>query len=90
MAPGSKDCFQAKETISTKRRVFGSSPLSSQFQGGSKINSTAGRAPVVLPNQNFEPKYTNSEYNNELAYIRNNPGELTDFNISPGHLILIL
>ncbi|MBA2249508.1 MAG: LPS-assembly protein LptD, partial [Chitinophagaceae bacterium] len=70
-----------RKPFSFGRLLFGQFSLSSQFQGGSKNKLTAGRAPVVLPNQNFEPGYSNNEYNNELAYIRNNPGEFTDFNI---------
>lgn len=54
--------------------------LSSQFQGGDKSKGTepglAPGRPINDPNQMY-----GDEYDNEMAYIRENPGEFADFNI---------
>jgi hypothetical protein len=53
--------------------------LSSSFRGG---NKKTGEKAGVKPNEN--PLYSGNDqdqYNSDLAYIRNNPGEFADFNI---------
>lgn len=51
--------------------------LSSQFRGGDgKDKKDNGLQPGQIPSG-----YTTDEYNSELAYIRNNPGEYADFSI---------
>ena len=61
--------------------MSGNLSLSSQFQGGNKKTGTEG---------GLKPGYDHNDYNNQLgpgqsnedlAYIRNNPGEFADFNI---------
>ena len=57
----------------------GSVSLSSQFQGGNKkTGEESGIKPNEIPQNNG---YTQDEYNNEMAYIRNDQGEFADFNI---------
>jgi hypothetical protein len=52
--------------------------LSSSFKGGNKkTGEAAGVKPDIPPNAG----YNLDEYNSEMAYIRNNPGEFADFNI---------
>ena len=50
-----------------------------QFQGGGDNKKTSEK-PEQRTND-YPRGYSNDEYQNELAYIRNNPGEYTDFNI---------
>jgi hypothetical protein len=54
--------------------------LSSSFKGG---NKKTGEKPGIKPDQTKEDEalYGQDQYNSDLAYIRNNPGEFADFNI---------
>ena len=54
--------------------------LSSQFSGGNKkTGEQAGLQPGNSPDLNNQ--YDQDQYNSDLAYIRNNPGEFADFSI---------
>ncbi len=65
--------------ISLGRLTNGSISLSSSFQGGNKkTGEKTGLKPNNIP-QNAG--YSQDEYNNEMAYIRNDRGEFADFNI---------
>ncbi len=69
-----------RNPISLGRLMSGSVSLSSQFQGGNK--KTGSTTPELRPNNIPENAgYSQDEYNSEMAYIRNNPGEFADFNI---------
>jgi hypothetical protein len=69
-----------RHPLSLGRITNGSVSLSSQFRGGDK--KTSGVQPGNAPN-GYDPNagYTLDEYNNESAYINNNPNEFADFNI---------
>jgi len=68
-----------RKPISLGRMTTANISLSSSFQGGNKkTGEQAGVKPANLPPN---PDYTQDEYNSEMAYIRNNPGEFADFNI---------
>jgi hypothetical protein len=70
-----------KDRILTLGRLTDASlSLSSQFQGG---NKKTGTEPGLRPgyNTNLNNQLPPGESNEDLAYIRNNPGEFADFNI---------
>ena len=65
--------------ISFGRMTNGSISLSSSFQGGNK--KTGDKAALKPNNIPQNAGYSQDEYNNEMAYIRNDRGEFADFNI---------
>jgi len=67
-----------RKPISLGRLNSGNISISSQFQGGDK---TKGTEPGLQPGYNPNAGYGQDEFNNEMAYIQNNPGEYADFNI---------
>lgn len=69
-----------RKPISLGRLSSGNISLSSQFQGGDK---SKGTEPGLQPGNDYNPNvdYNQDEYNSEMAYIQNNPGEFADFNI---------
>ena len=68
-----------KNPLSLGRFTDGSLSISSSFRGG---NGTDKKKDIGRnPNNVITPGYTNDEYTNELAYIRNNPAEYADFKI---------
>jgi lipopolysaccharide assembly outer membrane protein LptD (OstA) len=73
-----KSLVWKRNPFSLGRLISGNVSVSSQFQGG-KNKSTQ----TQNQNQNnaYQGGYTNQEFDEELAYIRNNPGEYADFNI---------
>ena len=65
--------------ISLGRMQNANVSLSSSFKGG---NKKTGEEAGVKPGENPPiAGYTPDEYNADMAYIRNNPGEFADFNI---------
>lgn len=65
--------------ISLGRMQNANVSLSSSFKGG---NKKTGEEAGVKPGENPPiAGYTPDEYNADMAYIRNNPGEYADFNI---------
>jgi hypothetical protein len=65
--------------ISLGRMTNANISLSSSFQGG---NKKTGEEAGVKPGEPAVPYgYDQDEYNTDMAYIRNNPGEYADFNI---------
>ncbi|MEO5650727.1 MAG: putative LPS assembly protein LptD [Ginsengibacter sp.] len=68
-----------EKPVSLGRLTNGSLSLSSQFQGGGKKKGVEPGAPTNDYSQNAG--YSQDEYNSEMAYIKNNPGEFADFNI---------
>ncbi len=67
--------------VSLGRLTNASISLSSSFKGG---NTKTGDKSGVKPGQSplpIEPGYDQDQYNTNMAYIRNNPGEYADFNI---------
>jgi hypothetical protein len=69
-----------RKPLSLGRLVNGNISVSSSFQGGNK--KTGSTKPKINPNDYASGiGYTPDQYNSELAYIRNNPGEYADFNI---------
>jgi hypothetical protein len=65
--------------FSLGRLTSASIALSSQFSGGNKkTGEQAGLQPGVGPDMT---QYDQDQYNSDLAYIRNNPGEFADFSI---------
>jgi hypothetical protein len=63
------------------RLTNGQLSVSSQFQGGSK-DKADGKKPETRTNDYPQRTgYTDDDYENELAYINDNPGEFADFNI---------
>jgi hypothetical protein len=73
-----KSLLWKRKPLSFGRLINGNVSLSSQFSGGDKTKKTT--QPDLRTND-YERGYNNDEYQNELAYIRNNPGEFADFNI---------
>nr|MBA3674042.1 LPS-assembly protein LptD [Chitinophagaceae bacterium] len=74
-----KTLLWKRKPLSFGRLVGGNVSLSSQFQGGDKSKKTS-----TVPEQrtnDYAKGYSTDEYQNELAYIRNNPGEFADFSI---------
>ena len=65
--------------FSLGRIVNGNVSLSTQFHGGDKTKKMTTQQD--LRTNDYPAGYTTDEYQNELAYIRNNPGEFADFNI---------
>lgn len=65
--------------ISLGRMTNANISLSSSFQGGNK--KTGEEAGVKPGEQQLPIGYGQDEYDSELAYIQNNPGEFADFNI---------
>ena len=65
--------------ISLGRLTSASLSLSSQFTGGNK--KTGEGAGLKTNDVPLNRDYSQDEMNNEMAYIRNNPGEFADFNI---------
>ena len=65
--------------LSLGRLINGSISVSSSFQGGDK--KTGSTKPKINPNEYASDGYTTDQYNSEMAYIKNNPGEYADFNI---------
>ena len=74
-----KTLLWKRKPVSLGRLINGNVSLSSQFSGGDKSKKTPSTK--SLRTNDYPPGYTNDEYQNELAYIRNNPGEYADFNI---------
>ena len=73
-----KSLVWKRNPFSLGRLIAGNISVSSQFQGGrNKSNEKQNQ------NQNTYQggAYTDQEFDEELAYIRNNPGEYADFNI---------
>jgi hypothetical protein len=68
-----------RKPISLGRLTNANISLSSSFQGGNKkTGEEAGLKPGQPPPG---AGYNQDEYNSEMAYIQNNPGEFADFNI---------
>jgi hypothetical protein len=69
-----------RKPISLGRMTNASISLSSSFKGG---NKQTGEKAGVKPDQTAADQalYGQDQYNSDLAYIRNNPGEFADFNI---------
>ena len=74
-----KTLLWKRKPFSFGRLISGNISLSSQFHGGDKNKKMS--TPAILPTNDYPAGYTTDEYRNELAYIRNNPGEFADFNI---------
>ena len=74
-----KTLLWKRKPLSLGRLINGNVSLSSQFSGGDKSKKTPSKQ--SMRTNDYPPGYTNDEYQNELAYIRNNPGEYADFNI---------
>ena len=68
-----------RKPLSFGRLLSGNVSISSQFRGGDKSKPTS--KPELKGYDYTRSGYTSDEYQNELAYIRNNPGEYADFNI---------
>jgi lipopolysaccharide assembly outer membrane protein LptD (OstA) len=65
--------------ISLGRMTNANISLSSSFRGGNKkTGEKQGIKPGDIPQ---DAGYSQDDYNQETAYIRNNPGEFADFNI---------
>ena len=70
-----------RKPLSLGRLMSGNLSLSSQFQGGNKKTGTEGGLKPGYDNNNYNNQLPPGESNEDLAYIRNNPGEFADFNI---------
>ncbi|MEO6327352.1 MAG: putative LPS assembly protein LptD [Ginsengibacter sp.] len=70
-----------RKPLSLGRLLSGNISLSSQFEGGSKDKSAKKKPETRTNDYPLTNGYTDDEYGNELASIRNNPGEYADFNI---------
>ena len=76
-----KTLLWKRKPFSLGRLTNGSVSVSSQFEGGSKDKSAPKKPETRANDYPLTNGYTDDEYGNELAYIRNNPGEYADFNI---------
>jgi hypothetical protein len=74
-----KSLIWKRKPLSLGRLISGNVSVSSQFQGGKEKTKTPVNQNPVNDYQNSG--YTDQEYDQELAYIRNNPAEYTDFSI---------
>jgi lipopolysaccharide assembly outer membrane protein LptD (OstA) len=74
-----KTLLWKRKPISFGRVLNGNVSLSTQFSGGNKTPGAATQ-PEIRTND-YARGQTTDEYQNELAYIQNNPGEFADFNI---------
>jgi hypothetical protein len=74
-----KTLLWKRKPLSFGRLINGNVSLSTQFSGGDKTKKTS-KVPELRTND-YARGYSNDEYQNELAYINNNPGEYADFNI---------
>ena len=69
-----------RNAFSLGRLVSGNVSVSSNFRGGDKKTDT--KTPTDQERNNLlNNGYTPDEYNSELAYISDNPGQFADFNI---------
>src|SRR5690606_23947876 len=68
-----------RKPISLGRLTNANISLSSSFQGGNKKTGEEGGLKPGQPPPGAG--YNQDEYNSEMAYIQNNPGEFADFNI---------
>ena len=75
-----KTLLWKRKPLSLGRLLSGNVSISSQFRGGDK-GKKATLQPDNRNNYINNIGYTPDEYQNELAYVRNNPGEFADFNI---------
>ena len=73
-----KTLLWKRKPLSFGRLMNGNISMSTQFSGGKK--STGTPEPEHRTND-YARGQTDDEYQNELAYIQNNPGEFADFNI---------
>ena len=69
-----------RKPISLGRLSSGNISLSTQLQGG---NKATGKDAGLQPGNSYIPNndYTMDEYDTEMAYMQNHPGEFADFNI---------
>jgi len=74
-----KDLVFKRNPFSLGRIVNGNVSMSTQFSGGNKSGTKT--AQPDLRTNDYPRGYSPDEYQNELAYIRTNPGEFADFNI---------
>ncbi|MEO6288786.1 MAG: putative LPS assembly protein LptD, partial [Ginsengibacter sp.] len=71
-----------RNAFSLGRLVSGNVSVSSNFKGGDKkTNSNTTTTDQERADLIRNSGYTADEYNSEMAYITNNPGEFADFNI---------
>ena len=73
-----KSLLWKRKPLSFGRLITGNVSLSSQFRGGDKKTNSKTELKGYDPNRSG---YSPDEYQSELAYIRNNPGEYADFSI---------
>ncbi|MEP7079750.1 MAG: putative LPS assembly protein LptD [Ginsengibacter sp.] len=69
-----------RKPLSLGRLMNANLSLSSQFQGGNKKTGAEGGVKPGYNNNRYDNQIP-GETNEDLAYIRNNPGEFADFNI---------
>lgn len=74
-----KTLLWKRKPLSFGRLINGNVSMSTQFSGGDKTKRTTTQ-PEQRTND-YARGYNTDEYQNELAYIRNNPGEYADFSI---------
>lgn len=68
-----------RKPLSLGRLLSGNVSMSTQFSGGNKTNS---KSQTNRNTYNYQRSgYSADEYQNEMLFIRNNPGEYADFNI---------
>ncbi len=66
----------ARKPLSLGRLTSGTVSLSTSLRGGDQK-----KKPEVSPGEMQQSGYTQDQYNSELAYVQNNPGQFADFNI---------
>lgn len=70
-----------RKFLTLGRLVTGNISLSTSLQGGNKKDGTKKTELTSNTNDVNDLGYTQDQYDAEAAYIRNNPGEFTDFSI---------
>ncbi|MEO7961601.1 MAG: putative LPS assembly protein LptD, partial [Ginsengibacter sp.] len=70
-----------RNAFSLGRLVSGNLSVSSSFRGGDKKKDIQNNAEQDRDELLRNSGYSQDQYNSELAYITNNPGEFADFNI---------
>jgi hypothetical protein len=74
-----KTLLWKRKPLSFGRLINGNVSMSTQFSGGDKTKKNTTQP--ELRTNDYPRGYNTDEYQNELAYIRNNPGEYADFSI---------
>jgi LPS-assembly protein len=69
-----------RKALTLGRLISGNVSLSTSLRGGDKTKDNS-KTQVTASDEAAQLGLTDDQYNSDLAYIRNNPGEYADFNV---------